>query len=85
MLRNVVLGMGLIQLLKRSALIIGWTWDDAGLQAWARPCLPELHTVAGPIQHFQNALLDAWGAKVAKDLCQREGLRNGLYLIFLHL
>ena len=32
---------------------------------------------AGPIQHFQAAILDAWRNKVAGDLCGRKGFRGG--------
>ena len=33
--------------------------------------------MAGPIQHFKAALLDAWRNKVAADLCGRKGFRGG--------
>ena len=33
--------------------------------------------MAGPVQHFKAALLDAWRDKVAADLCGREGFRGG--------
>ena len=33
--------------------------------------------MAGPVQHFKAALLDAWRNKVAADLCGREGFRGG--------
>ena len=33
--------------------------------------------MAGPIQHFKAALLDAWRNKVSADLCSREGFRGG--------
>ena len=36
-----------------------------------------LSNLAGPIQHFKAALLDAWRNKVAADLCDREGFRGG--------
>ena len=76
MLWNVALCMGSIQLLTHSAQITGWN-GDTGLHAWSRRGLLELHILAAPIQHFQNAILDPWGAKVAKDDCQREGFREG--------
>ena len=47
-------GHGPVQLLVYSASLLDWTWN-AGIQAWARPGLPELHILAGPIQYFQNA------------------------------
>ena len=33
--------------------------------------------MAGPIQHFKSALLDALRNKVAADVCGREGFRGG--------
>ena len=45
--------------------------------AWSRPDLPLLSNLAGPIQHFQAAILDVWRNKVAADLCGREGFRGG--------
>ena len=36
--------------------------------------------MAGPIQHFKIAILDAWRHKVAADLCGRKGFRGGLLL-----
>ena len=33
--------------------------------------------MAGPIQHFRAAILDAWRNKAAADLCDREGFRCG--------
>ena len=44
---------------------------------WDRPGLPGLSNLAGPIQHFQSAILDAWRNKVAADLCARRGFRGG--------
>ena len=35
--------------------------------------LPQLCNLAGPVQHFKAAVLDAWRNKVAADLCGREG------------
>ena len=35
-----------------------------------------LSNLAGPIQHFSAAILDAWRNMVA-DLCGREGFRGG--------
>ena len=45
--------------------------------AWVRPGLPLLSNLAGPIQHFRAAILDAWRNKVASDLCRRQGFRGG--------
>ena len=36
-----------------------------------------LSHLAGPVQHFQAAVLDAWHNKAAADLCGREGFRGG--------
>ena len=44
---------------------------------WDRPGLPGLSNLAGPIQHFRSAILDAWRNKVAVDLCARRGFRGG--------
>ena len=41
------------------------------------PGLPLLSNLAGPIQHFQAAILDAWRNKVAADLCGLQGFRGG--------
>ena len=71
-------GHGPIQLLVYSASQLDGTWNP-GFRAWARPGLPELHILAGPVQHFQNDLLDTWGSKVAEDLCSRGGFRGGLF------
>ena len=36
-----------------------------------------LSNLAGHIQHFKIAILDAWRNKVAGDLCGRKGFRGG--------
>ena len=36
-----------------------------------------LSKLAGPIQHFKDAILDAWRNKVAAGLCGRRGFRGG--------
>ena len=69
-------GHGPIHLLSASAAEIGFQWDPHAL-AWIRPGLPLLSNLAGPIQHFRAALLDAWRNKVAADLCGRKGFRGG--------
>ena len=46
-----------------SAAEIGFQRDPHAL-AWIWPGLPLLSNLAGPIQHFQAALLDAWRYKV---------------------
>ena len=65
-------GHGPIHLLSASAAEIGFRWDPDAL-AWSRPGLPLLSNLAGPLQHFKYALLDAWRNKVAADLCGRKG------------
>ena len=44
---------------------------------WSRPGLPLLSNLAGPVQHFRAAILDAWRNKVASELCDREGFWGG--------
>ena len=44
---------------------------------WSRPGLPLLSNLAGPVQHFRAAILDAWRCKVSVDLCGRQGFRGG--------
>ena len=41
---------------------------------------PVLSNLAGPIQHFRAAVLEAWRSKVAADLCARNGFREGTWL-----
>ena len=47
-----------IHLLSASAAEIGFRWDPDAL-AWVRPRLPLLSNLAGPLQHFKTAILDA--------------------------
>ena len=42
-----------------------------------------LSNLAGPIQHFEAATLDAWRNKVSAELCCREGFR-GVPLLDVH-
>ena len=37
-----------------------------------------LSNLAGPLQHFKAAILEAWRHKVSVDLCGRKGFRGGL-------
>ena len=69
-------GHGPVHLLVASAAEIGFRWDPLSL-AWYRPGLPLLSNLAGPVQHFRAAILDAWHNKVAADLCGRKGFRCG--------
>ena len=65
-----------IHLLSAGAAEIGFRWDPVAL-AWSRPGLPLLSNLAGPLQHFKAAILDAWRNKVAADLCGQKGFRGG--------
>ena len=69
-------GHGPVHLLVSSAAEIGFRWDPHSL-AWYRPGLPFLCNLAGPVQHFRAAILDAWQNKAAADLCGRKGFRGG--------
>ena len=42
--------------------------------SWARPGLPALRNLAGPIQHFRSAVPSAWQGKVAA--ANRAGARG---------
>ena len=55
-------------------LVFFWDSDRAG---WIRPGLPPLRMMTGPIQHFRDAIWQAWQHKVATDLCKRKGFRGG--------
>ena len=44
--------------------------------------LPLLSNLAGPVQHFRAAILDAWRCGVAAGLCGRAGFRGGPLLDF---
>ena len=70
------LGHGPLHLLVSSAAENGFQWDPLSL-AWSRPGLSLLSNLAGPVQHFRAAILDAWQNKAAADLCDREGFRCG--------
>ena len=76
MVREGCPGHSPVHLLSASAAEIGFQWDPHAL-AWVRPGLPLLSNLAGPFQHFQAAILDAWRNKAAADLCSREGFRGG--------
>ena len=69
-------GHGPVHLFSSSAAEIRFRWDPLAL-AWSRPGLPLLSHLAGPVQHFRAAILDAWRDKVTADLCGRGGFRGG--------
>ena len=72
-------GHGPVHLLYASAAEVGFEWDPHAL-AWVRPGLPLLDNLAGPVQNFQAAILDAWRNKVAADLFCRQGFRGSSLL-----
>ena len=65
-------GHGPVHLLLISAAEIGFTWDS-GEHGWLRVSLPPLRMMAGPIQHFRSAILDAWHFHVFSRLSERKG------------
>ena len=67
-------GHGPAHLLLESAAEVAFHWDSCAL-AWARPGLPALSNLAGPIQHFRAAVLE-----VSAELCARKGFRGGPFL-----
>ena len=74
-------GHGPVHFLFASAAEIGFQWDPHAF-AWSRPGLPLLSNLAGPVQHFRAAIIDAWRCRVAAGLCGRAGFRRGPLLDF---
>ena len=70
---------GPANLLVESAAEVGCRRDSRQL-GWERPGLPVLSNLAGPIQHFRAAVLEAWRNKVSADLCSRKGFRGSPFL-----
>ena len=72
--------MVLLICLLRVLLRLGLLWLGAlrFLGGFGLVCL--LDMVAGPIQHFRSAVLDAWRNKVSWSLCSRKGFRGGTFL-----
>ena len=66
-------GHGPTHLLSASAAGIGFRWDPDALAWSSRPGLPMLSNLAGPLQQFKAAVLDAWRNKVAADPLRPEG------------
>ena len=62
-----------------SAAEIRFVWS-LELFGWVRDDLPVLSNLAGPIQHFQLAVLEGWRGKVSADLCAWKGFRGGPWL-----
>ena len=50
---------------------------DSPVPGWSRLGLPCLSNVAGPMQHFRSAMVDAWKDKVSGELCKRKGVWGG--------
>ena len=67
------LGHGPLHLLSASAAEIGFRWDPVGM-GWSRPGLPLLSNLAGPVQHFKAAVLDAWRNSRVPSLLKSNGL-----------
>ena len=65
-------GHGPVHLLLLSAAEVGFAWDGAE-EGWIRVSLPPLRMMAGPIQHFGAAILDAWRFHVFSRLAERKG------------
>ena len=72
-------GHGPVHLLIQSASQLGFAWDS-GEEGWLRPGLPPLRMLAGPYQHFKNAILSAWRGRAAVILTSRKGFRGGPFL-----
>ena len=68
-------GHGPVHLLLTSAAEIGFAWDGDE-KGWVRVSLPPLRMMAGPIQHFRTAILDAWHFHVFSKLSERKGFRG---------
>ena len=67
-------GHGPFHLLSACAAEIGFQWDPHAL-ASVRPGLPLLSNLAGPIQQFKAAILDAWRNKVLLICVVGKGFR----------
>ena len=68
-------GHGPVHLLLTSAAELGFAWDAAE-QGWIRVSLPPLRMMAGPVQHFRTAILEAWNFRVFSMLSERKGFRG---------
>ena len=75
-------GHGPAHLLLASAAEIGFSWCSR-VPGWDRPGLLVLSMVAGPVQHFRAAILDAWRHKVSMGLCARRVFGVVPFLMFL--
>ena len=73
-------GHGPVHLLLISAAEIGFAWDGEE-KGWVRVSLPPLRMMAGPIQHFRSAILEAWHFHVFARLSERKGFLGVLILL----
>ena len=64
-------GHGPVHLLLISAAELGFAWDGDE-KGWVRVSLPLLRMMAGPVQHFRSAILDAWRFQVFARLSERK-------------
>ena len=78
-LLRVALAMALRICLLRVPLRLGFSWDFWQL-GWERLGLPVLSNLAGRIQHFLAAILEAWRTSVSADLSLRKGFHGGSWL-----
>ena len=74
-------GHGPVHLLISSASQLGFAWGSQE-EGWLRPGLPPLRMLAGPYQHFRNALFSSWRGLAAYILTSRKGFRGGPFLEF---
>ena len=63
---------GPVHLLLISAAELGFAWDGAE-KGWVRVTLPSLRMMAGLVQYFRSAILDAWHFRVLSRLSERKG------------
>ena len=68
-------GHGPVHLLLISPAELGFAWDGDE-KGWVRVSLPPLRMMAGPIQHFRAAILEAWHFHVFSRLSERKGFRG---------
>ena len=69
--------MGLLAMASAAELGVEW---DGEQQGWIRAALRPLRMIAGPFQHFQSAIFEAWQPKVSAQLAEREGFRGAQFL-----
>ena len=65
-------GHGPVHLLLVSAAELGFAWDGDE-HGWVRVSLPPLRMMAGPVQLFRIAILEAWHFHVLSKLSERKG------------